>query len=67
MYLSENNNNLSEKKMFFISKPFSKWEQFCSICEKIFIIMSNFYLVEILNELNSVTLETSKIILKMSN
>ena len=40
MYLVENNGNLSEtKKMFFVSKfpnPFSKWENFCLIWEKIF-------------------------------
>ena len=34
---------------------------------KDFLIMSNFYLVEILGEPNSLTIVTSKKILKMSN
>ena len=34
---------------------------------KDFLIMSNFYLVEILSEPNSLTIVTSKKILKMSN
>ena len=37
MYLGENNGNLSDTtKMLFILNPFSKWENFCSIWEKIF-------------------------------
>ena len=47
--------------------PFSKWEFFCLIWEKDFPIMSNFYLAEILNEPTSLTIETSKKILKMSS
>ena len=59
MYLGENNGNLSEtKKMFPIPNHFSKWQNFDM--RKEFLIMSNFYLVEILSEPNSRTIVTSK-------
>ena len=44
MYLGENNSNLSEtKRCFFIPNPFSKWENFYLIWEKIFLIIINFW------------------------
>ena len=72
MYLGENNDNLSEtKKKWFlsqhVSQPFLKMRKFLLDMRKDFLIMSNFYLVEILSEPNSLTTVTSKKILKMSN
>ena len=70
MYLGEDNDNLSEtKNVFFqhVSQPFLKMRKFLLDMRKDFLIMSNFYLVEILSEPNSLTIVTSKKILKMSN
>ena len=50
------------------SNPFSKWEKVRMLdMRKDFLTMSNFYLVEILSKPNSLTIATSKTILKMSN
>ena len=68
MYLGENNGNLSEtKKNVFYSQPFLKMREFPLDMRKNFLIMSNFYLAEILSEPNSLTIVTSKKLLKMSN
>ena len=71
MYLGENNDNLSEIKRYFlcqhVSQPFLKMTKFLLDMRKNLLIMSNFYLVEILSELSSLTIVTSKKILKMSN
>ena len=48
-------------------QPFLKMRKFLLDMRKDFLIMSNFYLVEILGEPNSLTIVTSKKILKMSN
>ena len=48
-------------------QPFLKMRKFLLNTRKDFLIMSNFYLVEILNEPNSLTIVTSKQILKVSN
>ena len=71
MYLGENNGNLSETKKCFlcqhVSHPFLKMRKFLLDMRKDFLIMSNFYLVEILCEPDSLTIVTSTNILKMSN
>ena len=67
MYLGENNGNLSETKNVIYSQPFLKMKKILLGMKKDFLIMSNFYLVEILSEPNSLTIVTSKKILKMSN
>ena len=67
MYLGENNGNLSETKNVIYSEPFLKMKKFLLDMRKDCLIMSNFYLVEILSEPNSLTIVTSKKILKMSN
>ena len=71
MYIGENNGNLSEtKNMFSLSARFpalSQNEKIFAWYENEFLIMSNFYLVEILSEPNSLTIVTSKKILKMSD
>ena len=71
MYLGENNGNLSEtkKNVFFqhVSQSFLKMRKFLLDMRKDFLTMSNFYLVEILSEPNSLTIVTSKKILIMSN
>ena len=71
MYLGENNDNLSDTKICFLcrddSPPFLKIRKFLLDMRKDFLIMSKFYLVEILNEPNSLTRVTSKKILKISN
>ena len=71
MYLGENNGNLSETKKMFslqhVSQPFLKMRKFLLDMRKDFLIMSNFYLVKILSEPNSITMVASKKILKMSN
>ena len=68
MYLGENNRNLGQKKKKVIySQPFLKLRKFLLDMKKDFLIMSNFYLVEILSDPNSLTTVTSKKILKMSN
>ena len=62
MYLGENNDNLSETKKYllcqkniFVSYPFLKMRKFWLDMRKDFLIMSNFYLVEILSEPDSLT------------
>ena len=67
MCLGENNGNLSEAKNAFYSQPFLKMRKFLLDMRRDFLIMSNFYLVEILIEPSSLTIVTSKKILKMSN
>ena len=71
MYLGENNVNLSETKKCFVchhvSQPFRKMRKCLLDMRKDFLIMSNFYLVEILSEPNSLTIVASKKILKISN
>ena len=67
MYLGENNCNLSEAKKCFLFQPFLKQRKFLLDMRKDFLITSNFYLVEILSKPNSLTIVTSKKILKMSN
>ena len=71
IYLGENNVNLSEtKKCFLLSARFPTFlemRKFLLDIRKNFLIMSNFYLDEILSEPNSLTIVTSKKIIKMSN
>ena len=67
MYLGENNGNLSETKNVFYSQPFSKMRKSLLDMRKEFLIMSNFYVVEIFSEPNSLTILTSRKILKLSN
>ena len=71
MYLGENNGNLSETKKMFslqhVSQPFLKMRTFLLDMRKDFLIISSFYLVEILSQPNGLTIVTSKKILKMSN
>ena len=68
MYLGENNGNLSKTKKCFlcqhVSQPFLKMRNFLLDLRKGFLIMSNFYLVEILSEPNILTIVTSKKMLK---
>ena len=58
-------NSLRQKNIF--SQPFLKMRKLLLDIRKDFLIMSNFYLVEILSEPNSLTIVTSKKTLKMSN
>ena len=58
---------ISVRQKTFYSQPFLKMRKFLLDMRKDFLIMSNFYLVEILSEPNSLTIVTSKTILKMSN
>ena len=67
MYLGENIDNLSETKNVIYFQPFLKMRKFLLDMRKDFLIMSNFYLVEILSKPNSLTIVTSKKISKMSN
>ena len=71
MYLVENNGNLSETKIMFfcqhVSQHFLKMRKVLLDMRKYFLIMSNFYLVEILSEPNSLTIVASKNLLKMSS
>ena len=61
MYLGENNGNLSETTKYVIYfHPFLKMRTFLLDMRKDFLTMSNFYLVEILGEPNSLTIVTSK-------
>ena len=60
MYLRENNGNLSETKKCFLSQLFLKMRTFLLDVQKDFLIMSNFYLVEILSKPNSLTIVASK-------
>ena len=53
--------------MFFYFQPFLKMRKFLFDMRKDFLIMSNFYLVEILSEPNSRTIVASKKVLKMNN
>ena len=57
------------QNVFFqhVSQPFLKMRKFLLDMRKDFLIMSNFYLVEILSEPNSLTIVTSKKIFKVSN
>ena len=50
-----------------VSQPFLKMRTFLLDMRKDFLIISNFYLVEILSQPNGLTIVTSKKILKMSN
>ena len=50
-----------------VSQPFLKLRKFRLYMRKDFLIMNNFYLVEILSKPNSLTIVTSKKIIKMSN
>ena len=61
--------SVRQKNVFFqhVSQPFLKMRKFLLDMRKDFLIMSNFYLVEILSEPNSLTIVASKKILKMSN
>ena len=67
MYLGENNGNLSDNKNVIYFQPFLKIRKCLLDMRKDFLIMSNFYLVEILGEPNSLTIVASKKLLKMSN
>ena len=71
MYLGENNGNLGETKKVFsllaYSPTLSLNEKIFAWYEKEFLIMSKFYLNEILSEPNSFTIVVSKKVLKMSN
>ena len=71
MYLGENNSNLSQTKKCFlcqhVSHPFLKMRKFLLDMRKDFLIISNFYLIEILSEPNILTIVTSNKILKMNN
>ena len=55
------------QKIVFYSQPFLKMRKFLLDMRKDFLIMSNFYLVEILSKSNSLAVVTSKKILKMSD
>ena len=55
------------QKNVIYSQLFLKMRKFLLDMRKDFLIMSNFYLVEILSEPNSLTIVTSKKTLKMSN
>ena len=66
MYLGENNGNLSETKRVFYYQPFLKMRKLLLDMSKAFLIMSNFYIAEILSEPKSLTIATSKKLLKMS-
>ena len=55
------------QKNVFYSQPFIKMRKCLPDMRKYFLIMSNSYVVEILSEPNSLTIVTSKKILKMSN
>ena len=67
MYFGENNGNLSETKKCFYCQPFLKMRKSLLDIRIDFLIISNSYLIEILSEPNSLTILTSKKILKMSN
>ena len=60
MYLGDNNGNLNETIKMFYSQPVLKMRKFLLDMRKDFLIISNFYLVEILGEPNSLTIVTSK-------
>ena len=55
------------QKNVFYTQPFLRMRKFLLDMRKDFLIMSNFYLVEILSEPNSLTIVARKKILKMSN
>ena len=67
MYLGENNGFLSGTKKCFFPQLFLKMRKIFFDIRKDFLIMSNFYLVEILSEPNSLAIVASKKILKMIN
>ena len=56
IYISENNGNLSETKSVIYFQHFLKMRQFVFDMRKDFLIMINFYLVEILSEPNCLTI-----------
>ena len=58
---------ISLRQKNIIPQPFLKMRKFLLDIRKDFLIVSNFYLVEILSEPNSLTMVTSKKTLKMSN
>ena len=58
---------ISERENVIYFQPFLKITNFLIDTRKDFLIISNFYLVEILSEPNSLTIVTSKKLLKMSN
>ena len=66
MYLGENNGDFSESKKKIYYQPFLKIRKFLLDMSKAFLIMSNFYIAEILSEPKSLTIATSKKLLKMS-
>ena len=55
------------QKNVFYTQPFLRMRKFLFDMRKDFLIMSNFYVVEILSEPNSLTIVARKKILKMSN
>ena len=55
------------QKNIIYFQPFLKMRKFLLDMRKDFLIMSKFYLVEILNEPNSLTIVASKKLLKMGN
>ena len=67
MYLGENNGFLSGTKKMLFSSTLSQNEKIFFDIRKEFLIMSNFYLVEILSDPNSLAIVASKKILKMIN
>ena len=58
---------ISERQNIIYFQPFLKIRKFLIDMTKDFLIMSNYYLVEILSEPNSLTTVTSKKLLKVSN
>ena len=58
--------SVGQKKCFF-PQPFLKMRKFLFDMRKDFLIMSNFYLVEILSKPNSLAIVASKTILRMIN
>ena len=55
------------QKNIIYFQPFLKIRKFLLDMRKYFLIMTNFYLVEILSEPNGLAIVTSKNLLKMSN
>ena len=59
MYLGRNNGNISETKKRFLSQRFLKIRKVLLDMRKGFLIMSNFYLVEIPRESNNIAIVKS--------
>ena len=59
MYLGRNNGNISETKKRFLSQRFLKIRKVLLDMRKGFLIMSNFYLVEIRRESNNIAIVRS--------